>query len=223
MSVCRLIVVSFALIFAACEDKNGVAVAIETEDEKILYALGQGLARQFTMVGLFDDAEMAFISQGFVDAVANRDSLVAFKEYVDKMNAVLTARRGEKNLQWGNEFRERAAGWEGAITTPSGLIYQVVQDGTGPHPSETDTVMVNYNGRFIDGRVFDSSAKREDPAVFSLDRVIPGWTEGLQLMKVGGKARFVIPPHLAYGSQGSLPAISPNATLIFEIELMTIK
>ena len=223
MSVFRLVVTSLALTFVACGDENDVAVAIETEDEKILYSLGQGLARQFTMVGLFDDAEMALISQGFVDAVAKRDSLVAFKDYVDKMNGVLTARRGEKNLQWGAEFRERAARWEGAVTTPSGLIYQAAEEGTGPHPSGTDTVMVNYNGRFIDGRVFDSSNNGEGPAIFSLDRVIPGWTEGLQLMKVGGKARFVIPPHLAYGSQGSLPAISPNATLIFEIELMAIK
>ena len=223
MSVFRLVVTSLALTFVACGDENDVAVAIETEDEKILYSLGQGLARQFTMVGLFDDAEMALISQGFVDAVAKRDSLVAFKDYVDKMNGVLTARRGEKNLQWGAEFRERAARWQGAVTTPSGLIYQAAEEGTGPHPSATDTVMVNYNGRFIDGRVFDSSNNGEGPAIFSLDRVIPGWTEGLQLMKVGGKARFVIPPHLAYGSQGSLPAISPNATLIFEIELMAIK
>lgn len=110
------------------------------------------------------------------------------------------------------------------ITTASGLKYQVLKHGTGTvSPKATDTVTVNYEGKLLDGTVFDSSIARGQPATFPLNRVIPGWTEGLQLMKVGDKFKFVIPPNLAYGPNSPSPAIPPNSTLVFEVELLGIQ
>ena len=109
------------------------------------------------------------------------------------------------------------------ITTASGLQYEVLSEGTGPSPLRTDTVAVHYEGKLIDGTVFDSSIARGEPAVFPLDQVIPGWTEGVQLMKTGSKFRFTIPAELGYGARGAGAVIPPNAVLIFEIELLGVK
>ena len=107
-------------------------------------------------------------------------------------------------------------------TTASGLQIETLKEGTGATPKATDTVKVHYTGKLLDGTVFDSSVERGQPAEFPLSGVIPGWTEGLHLMKVGEKARLVIPPQLAYGSAGAPPQIPPNATLVFEVELLDI-
>jgi peptidylprolyl isomerase len=112
----------------------------------------------------------------------------------------------------------------GITTTPSGLKYQVLKRGTGTvSPKATDTVKVHYHGTLLNGTVFDSSVQRGEPISFSLDRVIPGWTEGLQLMKVGDKFKFEIPPNLAYGPNSPSPLIAPNSTLVFEVELLGIQ
>ncbi len=111
----------------------------------------------------------------------------------------------------------------GAVTTPSGLVYQSLKEGTGAAPAGTDTVKVHYRGTLADGREFDSSHKRGEPTEFPLNRVIPCWTEGVQLMKPGGKARLTCPPAIAYGSRGAGGVIPPNATLQFEIELISVK
>jgi FKBP-type peptidyl-prolyl cis-trans isomerase len=108
-------------------------------------------------------------------------------------------------------------------TTASGLQYEVLTEGTGPMPAKTDTVAVHYEGRLIDGTVFDSSIARGQPAVFQLDQVIPGWTEGVQLMKTGSKYRFTIPPELGYGARGAGGVIPPNAVLVFDVELLGVK
>lgn len=109
------------------------------------------------------------------------------------------------------------------VTTKSGLVIQTLKEGTGTAPKATDTVKVHYRGTFIDGKEFDSSYKRGEPAEFPLNRVIPCWTEGLQKMKVGGKAKLVCPPAIAYGARGAGNVIPPNATLNFEIELLSVK
>jgi FKBP-type peptidyl-prolyl cis-trans isomerase FkpA/FKBP-type peptidyl-prolyl cis-trans isomerase FklB len=111
----------------------------------------------------------------------------------------------------------------GVITTRSGLQYQVIRDATGPKPARTDVVLVHYEGKLIDGTVFDSSYQRGQPAAFPLDQVIPGWTEGVQLMPTGSKYHFVVPPALAYGARGAGGVIPPGAVLEFDIELLAIR
>jgi len=119
-------------------------------------------------------------------------------------------------------FLDKAAAEPGATRTASGLVYRELKPGTGPSPAATDMVTVQYRGTLIDGTEFDSSYKRNEPAQFPLNQVIPCWTEGVQKMKVGGKSRLVCPPSIAYGDQGSSPVIPPGATLVFEIELLQI-
>ena len=224
MPAARMFVIPMILFLFGCHQDQVEPEhrTVKTEDEKMLYVLGQAVARQFVLAGLFEDDEMTIVGRGFADAVAGRDTLVDFDSLVEPMNAMLTARRAVKNLQWGIEFREKAASWPGAITTDTGLIFQSVEDGTGAIPTIEDTVSAHFNGKFIDGRTFDTSANK-GAASFSLNQVMPGWTEAFQMMKVGGKARLVLPPHLAHGEQGKHPTIPPNATLIFEVELLAIQ
>jgi FKBP-type peptidyl-prolyl cis-trans isomerase len=139
----------------------------------------------------------------------------------EKMNAELVAQ-----AQAGRDFLTQNGTQAGVKTTASGLQYSVVADApsaSAATPKETDTVSVHYTGTLIDGTVFDSSVERNEPATFPLNGVIPGWTEGLQLMKVGAKYRFFIPSELAYGEQGAPPVIPPNSTLIFDVELLSIE
>ena len=128
----------------------------------------------------------------------------------------------EKNLNEGKAFMEDNAKNEGVITLPSGLQYEIITEGEGRKPKEKDTVKCHYHGTTIQGSVFESSVNRGTPASFSLNRVIKGWTEALQLMPVGSKWRLIIPPHLAYGEDQVSKEIGPNSTLIFEVELLDI-
>src|SRR5881394_629143 len=129
----------------------------------------------------------------------------------------------EKNKAEGEKFLEENKKKDGVKTTASGLQYKVLKEGSGPSPKETDTVVTNYRGTLIDGTEFDSSYKRNEPATFPVNRVIKGWTEALQLMKPGGKYKLFIPSNLAYGPGGAGGDIGPNATLIFEVELLSSK
>ncbi|HSN13388.1 MAG TPA: FKBP-type peptidyl-prolyl cis-trans isomerase [Anaeromyxobacteraceae bacterium] len=122
----------------------------------------------------------------------------------------------------GADFAAKAAKEPGAVKTASGLVYKSLADGKGPQPTAAATVKVNYEGTFIDGKVFDSSRRNGGPISFPLNRVIPCWTEGVQKMRVGGKARLVCPPSIAYGERGAPGAIPPNSTLVFEVELLDI-
>jgi FKBP-type peptidyl-prolyl cis-trans isomerase len=129
----------------------------------------------------------------------------------------------DSNTRAGDAYREENAKRAGVQTTASGLQYEVVTQGTGPRPAASDRVRVHYRGTLIDGKEFDSSHRTGQPATFVIGEVIPGWIEALQLMPVGSKYRLVIPPALAYGPQGSPPDIGPNATLVFEVELLGIE
>ena len=143
-----------------------------------------------------------------------------------KMQAAHSKRRqglSDKNEKEGRDFLAGNAKKDGVTTTASGLQYEVMEEGTGDSPKATDTVSVHYRGTLINGTEFDSSHKRGKPAEFPLNGVIPGWTEGVQLMKVGSKFRFFVPPELAYGARGAGAIIGPNSTLIFEVELLQIK
>jgi FKBP-type peptidyl-prolyl cis-trans isomerase FkpA len=126
-------------------------------------------------------------------------------------------------LAKGEKFLQDNATKEGVVTTASGLQYKVITEGTGKNPKATDTVLVHYAGTLINGTEFDSSYKRKEPIEFPLNRVIPGWTEGVQLMKEGAKYRFFIPSKLAYGKQGAGRDIGPNEALIFEVELLKVR
>ena len=136
---------------------------------------------------------------------------------------VLVACEDECRDAAGVAFLAKAAAEKGAIQTESGLVYKELVAGYGPQPEAGDRVQVHYHGTFIDGKVFDSSVERGRPSTFPLNEVIPGWTEGLKMLKGGGKAQLVIPPHLAYGERGKPPKVPPCATLVFEVELLEIK
>ena len=137
--------------------------------------------------------------------------------------ACRVAAASEKEKKAGEEFLTKAATEQGAQKTASGLVYSVIKEGTGPAPQATDTVKVHYHGTLTNGKVFDSSVERKEPATFPLNGVIPCWTEGVQLMKVGGKSRLVCPSAIAYGDRGAPPDIKPGATLVFEVELLAIE
>jgi FKBP-type peptidyl-prolyl cis-trans isomerase FkpA len=136
--------------------------------------------------------------------------------------AVLAVSLAARAADPGAEFAEKAAKEKGAVKTASGLVYRSLKDGTGEKPTAASTVKVNYKGTFIDGKVFDASERHGGPATFPLNQVIRCWTEGVAMMKVGGKAQLVCPPAIAYGERGAPGAIPPNSTLVFEVELLAI-
>jgi len=137
--------------------------------------------------------------------------------------AVLLLSSAARAADPGADFLAKAAKEKGATKTPSGLVYLSLKDGAGEKPSASDSVKVNYKGTFTDGKVFDASETHGGPATFPLNQVIPCWTEGVGMMKVGGKARLVCPPAIAYGERGAPGAIPPNSTLVFEVELLAIQ
>ncbi len=199
------------------------ASAQETEDEKILYAMGLAIAQNLGSFNLSAE-ELASVQKGVEDAVLGRDPKVNMQEYGPKLQGFAQARiakaaSGEKAK--ATEFLAQEAAKEGAVKKESGLIITEITAGTGDSPGATDTVSVHYHGTLRDGTVFDSSVERGQPASFPLNRVVKCWTEGLQLMKVGGKSRLVCPSEIAYGDQGR-PGIPGGAALVFEVELLSI-
>ena len=219
-----------SLVLLACngqEAKTSTPAKVETEEEKVLYAMGLAIAQNSLepFKGQFSDAEMAVVMQGFADAVKGGEPIVSLQEFGPKINPMLQERMKKVQAQAeaeGTAFREKAAQEEGAVQTASGLIFKELTAGTGASPKATDRVKVHYHGSLIDGTVFDSSVERGEPVTFALNQVVKGWTEGLQMMKVGGKAKLTIPPELAYGP-GGRSGIPANATLIFEVELLGIE
>ena len=219
-----------ALVLAGCDGAgNGTAAdaPLENDAAKASYSLGYRFAdnvqRNFDN-GIDNDA---FV-RGVRDNLAGAEALVDEEEAERVLNAMMEARQaavaGEavRNLEQGLQFLEENALREEVVALESGLQYEVLEPAEGPSPAATDVVTTHYEGRLIDGTVFDSSYERGEPATFPLDRVIPGWTEGLQLMAQGGKYRLFVPPHLAYGERvaGNIP---PNSTLVFDVELLGIE
>lgn len=199
--------------------------APKNDEEKTLYAIGLAVARSLAVFDL-TPAELEYVKQGIRDATEGKKPLVELAEYNGKIQALALSRRkakGEKATASGKEFLENAAKEKGAVKTESGMVYQSLKEGSGASPAATDTVKVNYVGKLTDGREFDSSYKRGTPIEFRLDGVIKCWTEGLQKMKEGGKARFVCPASLAYGDAGAGDLILPGATLVFDVELLEVK
>ncbi len=171
------------------------------------------------------ETELTEVMAGFMDAVQDKKLKVTPAETMPKVDQFLKERqkaRGEQEAAKGKKYLDEQAAAPGAQKQPSGLIYFELQAGTGAQPAATDTVKVHYRGTFPDGKEFDSSYKRNEPTEFPLNRVIPCWTEGVPRMKPGGKAKLTCPSAIAYGSRGAGGVIPPNATLLFEVELLAI-
>ncbi|MBY0415502.1 MAG: FKBP-type peptidyl-prolyl cis-trans isomerase [Bdellovibrionales bacterium] len=197
----------------------------KTEEEKTFYSIGTMFGSRLTQLSM-SDAEIDALASGLRDAAKGEKQKVDPMAYQQKIQDMFKSRM-EKQAgdikKKGQEFLNNFVKNEGATKTASGLTYKVIKEGTGPNPKETDIVKVHYHGTLIDGTVFDSSVERKQEVSFPLNRVIRGWTEGLQTMKVGGKSKFVIPSELAYGDAGAPPKIVGGATLIFEVELLGIE
>lgn len=192
--------------------------------DKISYALGLGIGQQIKSMNIENFSIEDFaksISDVMEDketAFTSREAQVMLQEFFQKKQK----EKAEKFIAEGKAYLDENAKKEGVTVTKSGLQYEVLQEGTGKSPKATDTVRCHYEGRLLDGTVFDSSYKRGEPADFGLNQVIPGWTEGVQLMKEGAKYRFTIPYLLAYGEQGAGASIPPFSTLVFDVELIKV-
>jgi FKBP-type peptidyl-prolyl cis-trans isomerase FkpA len=202
------------------------AFAVEppkTEEQKTLYAVGEIVGRQLGVLNL-TPAELEYVKMGLGDVVAGNKPLVDVEAYREQIQKFALDRRnaeGERLAALSKAYTDKAAKEKGAVKTPSGIVYIPLKEGTGAKPTATDKVQVNYRGTLVDGREFDSSYAAGHPAEFPLNGVIKCWTEGLQMMKVGGKARLICPPDLAYGERGS-GMIPANSTLVFDVELLDI-
>jgi len=197
---------------------------LRTEDQKTLYTLGIAISRSLESFKL-SESELEAVKAGMTDGVLHHDPKIDVNLYGPKLQAFQQSRAAagaadEKKAS--QAFLDKAAAEKGATKTPSGLIITTIKPGTGASPKATDTVKVHYHGTLIDGTVFDSSVDRKEPATFPLNGVIPCWTEGVQLMKVGGKSKLVCPSTLAYGDRGAGGKIKPGAALVFEVELLDI-
>lgn len=205
------------------------AQALETQKDRISYMIGMNFGIQLKNVE--EEVDMDRVIQGLQDAFAGKETLLTNEEAQQLSNEfrqMMTEKQGERmkkmaaeNKAKGDAYLAENKAKSGVKTTESGLQYQVLRQGNGPTPKANDRVKVHYVGTLIDGTKFDSSYDRETPAEFPLSGVIPGWTEGLQLMPVGSKYKLFIPGELGYGESGSGP-IPPNSTLVFEVELLEI-
>lgn len=201
----------------------------KSDVEKVSYALGLNVAEYFRSLPY--DVDFAFAAQALSDAAAGKPAITQdeyhatmqkFQKLMQEAAEKHMAEMAAKNKLEGDKFLAENAKKEGVKSTPSGLQYIVITEGEGDTPTSTDIVKVHYTGTLIDGRVFDSSVSRGVPAQFGVNQVIPGWTEALQMMKVGSKYKLFLPSDIAYGERGAGEMIQPNSTLIFEVELLDI-
>ncbi|MCP4204770.1 MAG: FKBP-type peptidyl-prolyl cis-trans isomerase [bacterium] len=220
---CLLAVSGAGLAFAQAEKP-------ESLEDRASYAIGLNLGRSLVAQGVSVNVDL--LSRGVRDAVGGGETLLSDQEMNETMQALQTkvqqeqqakfAAMAEENRAAGEALLASNAGADNVTTTASGLQYKVLTEGEGGSPAAADQVRVHYEGRLVDGNVFDSSYDRGEPVEFQLGGVIPGWIEALPLMKVGSKWRLWIPSALAYGEQGRPPQIGPNSTLVFDVELLGI-
>jgi FKBP-type peptidyl-prolyl cis-trans isomerase FkpA len=200
------------------------SVELDSEDEKIVYTMGVMVGRTFGSAN-FTESEIEILKRGIADQVFERPLAVNFEEYGPKIDELFSRRRAivaKEEREASKPFLAEAAAAPGATKTESGLIYIETKAGTGASPGPEDRVKVHYDGTLRDGTVFDSTRSRGAPASFSLNRVIPCWSEAIQMMKVGGQATIVCPPEIAYGDRG-VGQIKPGAALRFEVELISVE
>lgn len=193
--------------------------------KNLSYSLGMSMATQLMQTGLENLDVDAFV-KAFTEIMKDEKTSMSLEEATQYIQAYFSAKQNEMlqmNKEEGVQFLVENKRKENVVELPSGLQYEVITEGDGESPKETDTVECHYHGTLIDGTVFDSSVQRGQPATFGVNQVIKGWVEALQLMKVGSKWRLFVPSNLAYGEQGAGNDIQPNSTLIFEVELLGIK
>ena len=218
-----LVVVLLVAFLGLCLMAPAVTAQEMTEDEKTLYALGVIMSQNLGPFGL-TEAELSAVKKGLTDGVLGNEPAVDLQTYGPMVQTMAQSRMqaaAAKNQGAADAFVAKMAAEEGAETTESGLVFKSITAGSGASPTATDKVTVHYHGTLSDGSVFDSSVERGEPATFGLNQVVKCWTEGLQKMKVGGKAQLTCPPDLAYGPQGR-PGIPPSSALVFEVELISI-
>ena len=222
-------VVAMALVAGAAAAQD--APALTSPKEKRSYALGVNIGTGLGKQGM--DIDAALLAKGLQDALAGKKTLLTqeevqavlaeFQAEMQKKQAAAMQQAAETNKKAGDAFLAANKAKEGVVTLPSGLQYKVLKAGEGKKPAAEDTVVCHYRGTLIDGTEFDSSYSRNEPLTIPVNRIIRGWSEALQLMPVGSKWQLVIPANLAYGERGTPGPIGPNAVLIFEVELLSIK
>jgi FKBP-type peptidyl-prolyl cis-trans isomerase FklB len=228
--ILRVMVAALFILAAApagAQEKPG----LKDQKEKISYIIGRDIGVKFKEQSV--DVDPDILARGIKDGLSGarpllsgpeaREVMTAFEKELRVKHEAARKAAGEKNKKEGEAFLAENKEKEGVKTLPSGLQYKVIRPGTGKKPKATDTVTTHYKGTLIDGTEFDSSYKRGKPATFAVSGVIPGWTEALQLMEEGAKWQLFIPPKLAYGERGAGQVIGPQATLIFEVELISIQ
>ncbi|MCL2472320.1 MAG: FKBP-type peptidyl-prolyl cis-trans isomerase [Treponema sp.] len=218
------VMVLFLTVLAFCP-AEGISEEARKGNEKadMSYAFGMVVASDLVGTGL--DFNYDSFILGLREVMENQKTRYTMDEANDMIQTAYTtaqAKLSERNWAEGTAFLEKNGKRDEVITTPSGLQYESIVEGTGDTPGAADSVLVNYQGATIDGKVFDSTYDAGKPMEVPLDRVIPGWSEGLRMMKVGGKAKLYIPPSLAYGDQGTGGLIGPNSVLVFDVELVSI-
>ncbi|NLB02111.1 MAG: FKBP-type peptidyl-prolyl cis-trans isomerase [Bacteroidales bacterium] len=217
-----------SLCFTSCEGKGGTK-SMKNSVDSLSYAYGVGLGDNLAqnLSSFPAELNMDLFMQAFEKTIKGQIEDLSIQpeqayQIFQSCLMVIQQESAQKNKDEAVKFLEENAGKEGVVTTESGLQYEVLLAADGPKPKETDRVSVHYHGTLIDGTVFDSSVDRGEPAQFALNGVIPGWTEGIQLMSVGSKYKFYLPAELAYGDNGAGDVIQPGAMLIFEVELLEI-
>jgi FKBP-type peptidyl-prolyl cis-trans isomerase len=209
---------------ACAADTEEAKVTPATEEDKVFYFLGTAIYENLAMLEL-SDAEAEQVVAGLRDSLAGEAQELDETVYGPKLRAVTEARiqaADQRRMAEEQAYADEMAATDGAVKTDSGLVYIETVAGAGAQPDATSTVVAHYTGTLVDGRVFDSSVDRGQPLEIGLNQVIPCWTEGMAMMKVGGKAKLVCPPDIAYGPRGQ-GMIPPNAILTFEVELLEVK
>ncbi|MFN2507402.1 MAG: FKBP-type peptidyl-prolyl cis-trans isomerase [Chthoniobacterales bacterium] len=227
----KALCIFFAAVLVASAAFSQEKGQLKDEKDKVSYSIGLDIGNTFKKQGM--DINPDVLLAGMRDALTGKqpllteeqmkETLTAYSKSMMEKQAAKTKEAGAANAAAGEKFLAENKTKEGVKTTPSGLQYKVIKEGSGEPPKATDTVETHYKGTLLNGTEFDSSYKRNEPASFPVNRVIKGWTEALQMMKPGSKYQLFIPSNLAYGERGAGQAIGPNETLIFEVELLNVK